>query len=232
MNKVKAKYFYWHLAISTLIVSSISLVSIYIWFPKPFLILDGTWFAILTLAVVDIVLGPLITFVLINTKKSKLERTFDMLVIISMQGTALTYGLNQIYNERPFAIIYANSMFHQIPVKEINENYLNTKLPLPTYNFIYYGMVNETSHDLDLTYLPLLYSANNYQKLTSKILQDDNFDYDNLPNSIKKKYTKSHHFKVLAGKNRIGVVVLNHSLTIIDIVPIDDRNQYAKMSLF
>jgi hypothetical protein len=68
----------------------------YLWFPTPFLRLDGTWRALLTLATVDIVIGPLLTLILVSAKKSKRELYIDMLVILTVQPSALGYGLMQI----------------------------------------------------------------------------------------------------------------------------------------
>jgi hypothetical protein len=128
-------------------VLTLGIVCQYLWFPTPFLRLDGTWRALLTLATVDIVIGPLLTLILVSAKKSKRELYIDMLVILTVQPSALGYGLMQIEQERVLAIVHLDSMFNLIPKKEICAEQLSVDYTLPTYNSIYYAMVlNSTYH--------------------------------------------------------------------------------------
>lgn len=66
MDKLKLLFFKWHLFLSFSVVFLIIFICQFVWFPSPFLMLDGTWIAILILASIDIILGSLLTLLLIS----------------------------------------------------------------------------------------------------------------------------------------------------------------------
>jgi len=217
MNNLKKKYFFRHLYISLLIVLSISLACQHYWFPAPFLLLDGTWFAVLILAIVDIIIGPFLTLLLVHSKKSKIELRLDIAITLIIQLSALSYGLSKIYQERAFAIVYENGLFHPIPTKEIHPSSLTQKLDLPKYKNVYYAMIGKTDIQPEIVHRPSLYSPQKYKKVTREILQDQNLEYKSLPLEIKDKYDESHHFKILAGKSRVAIIIFNKNMEILDI---------------
>lgn len=56
-------------------------------------------------AVVDLVLGPFITFLIFDLSKPRREIVFDLAVIIAIQFGALGYGVHTAYSQRPVAIV-------------------------------------------------------------------------------------------------------------------------------
>lgn len=217
MNPLKKKYFLRHLYASLIVVSTLSFICQYFWFPAPFLMLDGTWFAIIILAATDIIIGPFLTLLLAHSKKSTRELRLDLAIILSIQLTALGFGLNQIYQERVFAMVYANSLFHPIPTKEVSVFQRESTLSLPKYNNVYYAMLDDTIERPDIIERPRLYSPEVYTALSTIILQDENVTYDSLPEKIRKKYDETYHYKILAGKKRVAFVILNNKMEIIGL---------------
>lgn len=216
MTKLKLNYFYTHLAGSLIVVISIILTCQFIWFPSPFLTLDGTWKALFLLASCDIIIGPLLTLLLVSPKKSLRERAFDMTIILIIQISALTYGLLQISQERIYAIIYLNGAFNPVPIKEIAIEKRSTILSLPKYNGIYYGTsLNQGKSD---SIIPILFSPDSYQPITSKIIGKSEFSYNKLPQDIKKAYGDDYIFKVLPGKQGVAIVIMDKMLSIKNIV--------------
>ncbi len=61
---------------------------------------------------VDIVLGPLITLVIFNTKKKSLK--FDLMCVAAMQTVALAYGVSTMFQARPVYTVYTRERFDVI----------------------------------------------------------------------------------------------------------------------
>lgn len=218
MDRLKKKYFISHLSVSVILITFVTVLCISFWFPVPFLSLDGTWIALVILAVVDIALGPLITLIVVSEKKSARERLLDLLFIGALQITALSYGLFQIEQERVWAIVHLDGAFNIVTKKEISQEKLNNTYNLPSYRGVYYAMVlnSDLPSHTKKTNQPLLYSPDRFQaisqqQMTSKVI------YKNLPELIKRKYSEKHLFKILVGKKRNAVIIFDDTLTIIEI---------------
>ncbi|XQW84405.1 hypothetical protein ACOYR1_14870 [Thalassotalea piscium] len=220
MSPIKIKYFKSHLIISLLIVLTISIICQFLWFPSPFLFIDGTWIALLILATVDIILGPSLTFLLINSVKSKKAILVDIFVITILQLSALTYGLLQIEKERVVALVHSNGAFSLVPKKELNNNDYAYLHKLPQYQGIYYAMVLDSDlveHSKGNT-KPLLYSPASYKKLNKNITSHTQYPYEKLPIDIQKMYSSDYIFKVLAGKKENAILVFTNNMVLIDII--------------
>ena len=114
MSDFRAKAVLIHLLVSALIIGCISVYALVSWFPFPLFLLDGTWKALLILATVDLLLGPLITSIISSDKKSVKELTFDFSVVLAIQLAALSFGLFQIQNQRVVALVHVENAFHLV----------------------------------------------------------------------------------------------------------------------
>jgi phosphoglycerol transferase MdoB-like AlkP superfamily enzyme len=224
MDYLKLKLFKWHLVSSLLIVGGIAFICNVFWFPKPFLLLDGTWIALLILAIVDVILGPLLTLLLVSSKKTKKALWFDLIIILSVQIYALVFGLNQIKQQKVVAIVHFNNTFHLVSEKSlpVNELELYSDKNIKKYAGIKYAMLlsdDVTSYlkksNENFLYEPTLYRSLNQEEITNKT-----FPLTKVPEYIKKKYQDTHTFKALAGKERNAIVILSHELDIVDIIPL------------
>ena len=65
---------------------------------------------------------------------------------------------------------------------------------------------------------PLLYSPERFSPITKQAMERSSFPYQNLPLSIQNKYNTDYTFKVLVGKSRHAVLVLNNNMKLIDIL--------------
>ena len=77
----------------------------YNWYPQPYFSVDGGWQGIRLVAAVDLVLGPLITFLIFDLSKSRKAILFDLVTIVVIQFGALAYGVYATYGQRPVAIV-------------------------------------------------------------------------------------------------------------------------------
>ncbi|MCP4877154.1 MAG: hypothetical protein GY896_16980 [Gammaproteobacteria bacterium] len=75
------------------------------WYPQPYFSVDGGWQGIRLVAAVDLVLGPLITFLIFDLSKKRREIVFDLATILVIQFGALAYGVYVTYSQRPVAIV-------------------------------------------------------------------------------------------------------------------------------
>lgn len=118
MFKDKVKAFLIHLAISILI-ATMSLVLVYlVWNPAPLYTATGITKIFLLMLGIDLVLGPLLTFIVY--KKGKKTLKFDLFVIGLLQLIALVYGLYHVYEGRPVWIAYNVDRFDLVRVNEID----------------------------------------------------------------------------------------------------------------
>jgi hypothetical protein len=128
MTKLKAALI--HLLISVFIVGSLSLLIVYIWYPKPFFTISGVSMPLKLLIFVDVIIGPLLTFVVY--KKNKKSLKFDLSVIAIMQLAALIYGANTIYQGRPSLLVMNNGKLNYLVEKFAKNDELKNKELKPT----------------------------------------------------------------------------------------------------
>lgn len=226
IDNLKLKYFYWHFSTSLLVAVAISLICQYYWFPSPFLLLDGTWFAILILVCVDVTLGPLLTFIIVSSKKAKNTLIIDMGIIIIFQICALVYGLMQIERERVVAIIHYGDAFHLVAKKEVAMDVLLSNSELSKYKGVFYAMVTRENQNQYLApqETPPLYSPMLYQPLSEDAIKSRVFPYHNVPIRTKLEYGSKYIYKLLVGKKRTANIVFDQQMNIIDITLIPKAN--------
>jgi len=109
MIKTKLTAFLAHLGISLMIFLIVLYFIVFHWYPVPFFSSDGGWYGIRIIAGVDLVLGPVLTFVIFKPKKPGLK--FDLTVIGIIQASALAWGCWFVHLERPIATVFAQGYF-------------------------------------------------------------------------------------------------------------------------
>ena len=105
----KRSAFLIHLALSLLVFLSLVAVMATLWFPGELFFFDGGWQGLKLVALVDIVLGPALTFLLWRPRKSDLS--MDMSLVALIQVAALGYGFSTTYQQRTVAVVFAENKF-------------------------------------------------------------------------------------------------------------------------
>lgn len=101
-----------HFAISLLVVGVFALLVRLLWYPGPFFEFSGAVGLLSILIPVDVVLGPLLTFVISNPEKTRSSLIFDVSVVVSLQAAALFYGAWAILEARPvFAVFVGDAIY-------------------------------------------------------------------------------------------------------------------------
>ncbi len=94
-----------HLGLSSIVFVVLAYLIVIDWYPGPYFAVDGGWQGIRLVAAVDLVLGPLITFLIFDLRKSRRAIVFDLITIATIQIGALVYGIYTTYDQRPLAIV-------------------------------------------------------------------------------------------------------------------------------
>lgn len=95
-----------------------------VWFPDPFqTIIGGTELFQLVVGC-DLVLGPLISLVIYNSRKSRRKLVFDYVVVGILQITALVYGVSVLAGSRPVYVGFSVDRLEIVTAREITDTEL------------------------------------------------------------------------------------------------------------
>lgn len=108
-----------HLLSSILVFLLFLAVILLLWYPNPYFSASGGWQGLRLVAMVDLVLGPLLTLILCNAKKSRRELSLDLGIIVLLQLFALGWGVKAVYGQRPVAVVFLDSSFYTVPAAAI-----------------------------------------------------------------------------------------------------------------
>lgn len=108
-----------HLCLSVLVFAYLAYRIYYDWYPQPYFEIDGGWQGIRLVAAVDLVLGPLVTFLVFDLTKKRREIIFDLATIAVIQFGALSYGIYATYTQRPVAVV----LIDEYMISAIMEHY-------------------------------------------------------------------------------------------------------------
>lgn len=118
-----------HLLVSGGIAALCALLVFGVWFPYPYREISGGRELFLIVIVVDIILGPLITFTVFNRVKPMRELRRDLSIVVLLQITALVYGLWTVSVARPVHMVFEIDRFRVVHAVDVPGDMLN-KTPL------------------------------------------------------------------------------------------------------
>src|ERR1700727_314427 len=118
--RFRLKLFSLHL-LSSATVLTLILGSLYLgWYRWPGWYLTDVTQVVLVMICVDVVLGPTLTFIIANQKKSRRELTRDIGIIVALQLCALTYGSVQLWNGRPLYYAFSENVLQLVQAYDID----------------------------------------------------------------------------------------------------------------
>lgn len=139
--KVKNRFqaFAVHLTISLFIFIAFLSVMFIWWYPSPYFEAEGGWDVLSILIVVDVVLGPSLTFIVFKPGKPSLK--FDLSVIACVQLLALFYGGQIIYEQRPAFLVFAEDQAYLVSRNDVDMTLVDESIlkqmdgkgPFPVY---------------------------------------------------------------------------------------------------
>lgn len=92
-----------------------------VWFPDPFQALMGGTKLFVLISVIDLVLGPLSSLVVYNSKKSRRALIFDYTLIGIVQLAAFVYGVMSIAHARPVYVAFVKDRFEVTLAADIDD---------------------------------------------------------------------------------------------------------------
>jgi len=107
-----------HLLISVLIALIVVAAMFFLWYPTPYFQAMGGGGLLMLVTGVDVVLGPLITLIIFNTKKKSLK--FDLTCVAIVQMVALAYGVSTMFQARPVYTVFNKDRFDVIIAADMN----------------------------------------------------------------------------------------------------------------
>jgi hypothetical protein len=110
-----------HLALSAIIASAVLALMLLVWYPYPLFAAVGGQQVLMILLGVDVVLGPLITLLIFNTRKSRRELTLDLSVIAALQTAALIYGMSIVFQARPVYVVFSGNSFDLVTAHMLSD---------------------------------------------------------------------------------------------------------------
>lgn len=127
MNKRYAATVF-HFAVSLIIFFVLVGILLFSWYPSPYFSASGGWQGLRLVAAVDLVLGPLMTFILVKNGKSRRELLLDIGLVVLVQFSALGWGIKAVYEQRPVAVVFLDSSFYTVPALAITSQGLDLEL--------------------------------------------------------------------------------------------------------
>lgn len=118
MYKVKKNNYFIKHMLASLCMGMIGLIIIYgWWYPTPLATATGANKLILMLILIDIIIGPLLGFIVYKEAKKRLN--FDLACIIALQLAAFSYGIWHIADGRPAWIVFNTDRFELVRNNEV-----------------------------------------------------------------------------------------------------------------
>ena len=120
--KFRLKAFGLHLLASATVLTLI-LGALYLgWYHWPGWYLAKATQVVLVLICVDVVIGPLLTFVIASPSKPRRELARDIGIIAAVQVCALGYGFGSLWNGRPLYYAFSEDALSVVQAYDINRN--------------------------------------------------------------------------------------------------------------
>ncbi|MBC5782801.1 pilus assembly protein [Ramlibacter sp. USB13] len=122
-----------HLVLSVLVAIATALLVFSFWYPWPYNELSGGRELFRLVVAVDIVLGPLLTFIVFQRSKPRAELRRDLAVIVALQLAGLAYGLWTVHQARPVHLVFEYDRFrvvHQVDIPRELEAAVPPGIPL------------------------------------------------------------------------------------------------------
>ena len=116
-----------HITINLFLFSILLFVLLKLWYPSPYFMASGGFQGLKIVALVDIVLGPVLTFVIFNKSKSRRDLLTDVGIIGFIQIAAFIWGTWTIHNQRPVATVFWEDGFYTVPAVSLNQQSFEVK---------------------------------------------------------------------------------------------------------
>lgn len=122
-----------HLAISVGVAALVVAAMLLLWFPAPYFEAMGGSGLLYLIVGIDVVLGPLITLIIFDTKKKSLK--LDLACVVFVQVVALAYGVSTMFLARPVYTVFNRDRFDVVVSADIDAAE-HAKVTNPLFKFV------------------------------------------------------------------------------------------------
>jgi hypothetical protein len=109
-----------HFVITLMAALAVAAIIFFVWFPAPLDQMMGGQKLFLLVAGCDLTLGPLLSLVIFNSKKSRRELVLDYTLIGGVQLAALIYGVMVVAESRPAFVVFVKDRFEVVAALELD----------------------------------------------------------------------------------------------------------------
>jgi hypothetical protein len=120
--RFRLKAFSLHLLSSATVLTLVLGALYFGWYRWPGWYLTDVTRVIVVMICVDVVLGPTLTLIIANQKKSRRELARDIGIIVAIQLCALSYGSVQLWNGRPLYYAFSENVLQLVQAYDIDAN--------------------------------------------------------------------------------------------------------------
>lgn len=120
-----------HLLISAAVIATVAGFVLSLWYPPEQFRLGNLGRLIGILAIVDVVVGPIVTLIIFRQGKPGLK--FDLAIIAILQLGLLGYGLNVLIGNRPIFMVWTGDRYELVTARDLADEDLS--LAPPEYRF-------------------------------------------------------------------------------------------------
>lgn len=114
-----------HALLSVVIALTSAALVFGLWYPMPYRAMLGVGGIYVLILIVDVVCGPLITFVLASPRKSRREMLLDLSLVGMIQMAALLYGMQAVWIGRPAVLAFEKDRLTVVSSNEIDHTNLH-----------------------------------------------------------------------------------------------------------
>lgn len=108
-----------HFVLSVLLAATVAYVVFWTWFPANLSDLAGGQKIFWTIVGVDVICGPLLTWLLFKPEKTRLALGVDLTLIAVIQIAALSYGIYSLAHARPLAFVFEVDRFRVVTYADV-----------------------------------------------------------------------------------------------------------------
>lgn len=106
-----------HLLISAAVIVAIAAVVLFLWYPPELFRIGNVGRLIAVIAIVDVVVGPIITLIIFRSGKPGLK--LDLAIIAILQVGLLAYGLYVLIGNRPVFMVWVGDRYELVTARNI-----------------------------------------------------------------------------------------------------------------
>ncbi|MGB6825708.1 TfpX/TfpZ family type IV pilin accessory protein [Psychrobacter sp.] len=128
----RVKFFTKHLCVSILVALLVLTWIFTVWYPAPLAKATGVTHIVLLMIAIDVIVGPILSLIVYKANKKTLK--FDLLVIILLQISALSYGIYSLAEGRPVWMAFNGNRFELIRNNELLDVSIDNRVDSEYYH--------------------------------------------------------------------------------------------------